>query len=287
MVVAYAQGLRSTQDERSARQVALLVAVAAHLFLFVWLLRNFHADAPVAAEAPAFVLVDVYRTPKHAPPPPIRATRTHGRSAATTNSNPGAPPLAESRLAVVEGTEAVGAPTTRVGAAETRSGRFEGGSNITSGNLPMPAFHAPRVLRRAPTVYPADAYASRSEGETEVLVTIGSDGRLVDARVSHSSGSESLDRATLEAVRKYQFRAADRDGTPVEAQAYLVVAWQISAAIAYEFNKRLLPSGDREEQEALAEERSVYWRTGTTGLDNHGKDQLDSRTAKPIEKQQH
>jgi hypothetical protein len=51
--------------------------------------------------------------------------------------------------------------------------------------------------------------------------------RACEAHVYTSSGVESLDVASLEAVRHYEFRAAKRGDALVEAQALLTIDWVI------------------------------------------------------------
>ena len=66
-----------------------------------------------------------------------------------------------------------------------------------------------------PPAYPAEAECNSDGGTTVLRVTIEKDG--VPARVAQvqSSGSAALDKAALEAVQTWKFRAATRNGTPV------------------------------------------------------------------------
>lgn len=70
------------------------------------------------------------------------------------------------------------------------------------------------LLARQSVPYPTRARRLGIEGITRVQLEIAEDGRVTDARVLRSSGSRILDRAALEAVRKWRFnmsavRAAD------------------------------------------------------------------------------
>ena len=66
-----------------------------------------------------------------------------------------------------------------------------------------------------PPAYPAEAECNSDGGTTVLRVTIEKDG--VPARVSQvqGSGNAALDKAALEAVQTWQFRAATRNGKPV------------------------------------------------------------------------
>jgi protein TonB len=94
-------------------------------------------------------------------------------------------------------------------------------------------FVPPRVTHRWRPPYPAQAYEAHEEGEAEVLVTIAADGSLKDARISRSSGSESLDQASLDAVKRYAFDAAQKGGVPIEAQANVDFEWTISPPLEF------------------------------------------------------
>ncbi len=66
-----------------------------------------------------------------------------------------------------------------------------------------------------PPVYPADAECDGAGGTTVLRVTVEKDG--VPARVAQvqGSGNASLDKAALDAVQTWKFRAATRNGKPV------------------------------------------------------------------------
>ena len=94
-------------------------------------------------------------------------------------------------------------------------------------------FVPPRVTQRWRPPYPAQAYEAHQEGESQVLVTIGADGSLTEAHINRSSGSESLDQASLDAVKHYAFEAARKGGVPVQAQANVAFEWTIGPALEF------------------------------------------------------
>ena len=67
-----------------------------------------------------------------------------------------------------------------------------------------------------PPAYPAPAAASGQEGLVVLLVTVLPDGTVGDVRVKESSGHATLDRAAIRAVRDWRFRAALKNGRPVQ-----------------------------------------------------------------------
>ena len=66
-----------------------------------------------------------------------------------------------------------------------------------------------------PPAYPAEAECNSDGGTTVLRVTIEQDG--VPARVTQvqGSGNAALDKAALDAVQTWKFRAATRNGQPV------------------------------------------------------------------------
>jgi TonB family protein len=102
-----------------------------------------------------------------------------------------------------------------------------------AGNGAARVFVPPRVTQRWRPLYPAQAYEAHEEGESEVLVTIGADGILKEAHINRSSGSESLDQASLDAVKRYVFDAARKGGVAIEAQANIAFDWTISPPLEF------------------------------------------------------
>jgi protein TonB len=68
--------------------------------------------------------------------------------------------------------------------------------------------------------YPPAALARRLTGVVKVRAKVGADGRVASVALYRSSGVRSLDEAALEAVRRWRFDPAKRDGRAV---AYEVV----------------------------------------------------------------
>ena len=82
-----------------------------------------------------------------------------------------------------------------------------------------------------PIESPGPRYPTRAlrRGESgEVLLRIEVDPRGVPARVdvASSSGSRDLDRAAVAAAKRWRFRPAMRDGTPVAGTVNVPIAFQ-------------------------------------------------------------
>ncbi|KRA50557.1 energy transducer TonB [Pseudoxanthomonas sp. Root630] len=66
-----------------------------------------------------------------------------------------------------------------------------------------------------PPAYPPEAECSSDGGTTVLRVTIEKDGVPSQVAQAQGSGNDALDKAALEAVRTWTFRAATRNGQPV------------------------------------------------------------------------
>jgi TonB family protein len=73
---------------------------------------------------------------------------------------------------------------------------------------------APAVVRRVPATYPPDARNTGAEGSVTVEVTVGTDGRVTDARVLRSI-HPLLDAAALAAARQWTFQPSTLNGRAV------------------------------------------------------------------------
>jgi periplasmic protein TonB len=64
--------------------------------------------------------------------------------------------------------------------------------------------------------YPGMARSVGAEGAVELMVTIGTDGRVMSVTLLKSSGNDELDNAALKHAKKYwRFKPATEDGKPV------------------------------------------------------------------------
>jgi protein TonB len=66
-----------------------------------------------------------------------------------------------------------------------------------------------------PPGYPAMARRLGDQGEVRLDVHVSSDGKVLEVRLSQSSGSKLLDQTAIETVKKWRFVPATVDGKPV------------------------------------------------------------------------
>ncbi len=81
---------------------------------------------------------------------------------------------------------------------------------LAPGNVPVP------IPGQSPAPdYPAAAMRNGEQGTVMVRVEVGADGAPLSVEVAQRSGSRDLDRAAVDAVRRWRFQPAQRDGQPV------------------------------------------------------------------------
>ena len=246
MTYAHTTGVSRVRDGSTWWSVAIVVAI--HVLLFAWLLAQ-RWTMPLRQAAADMVLVEISSTSET----PV-GRKTQGVEAGLAVPNPGtstsralSAPAApkrdvvrrdlEQRVVTTAGTVAPGSAIASLSPSNPVDGTAPTGLGETRGTDAAPTggdgakargvFHPPEVTKRFRPDYPLDAYQARQQGSVDVMVTIGSDARVRDAHVYQSSGVESLDLASLDAVRHYTFRAAKRGDAIVEAQALLTIDWVI------------------------------------------------------------
>lgn len=85
----------------------------------------------------------------------------------------------------------------------------------------------PDFSNNAPPEYPLLAEQLRLEGEVLLRLRIGADGAVKEVSVLRSSGHDILDRAAVEAVRRWKGQPAMRRGKPVESVKRLPLGFRL------------------------------------------------------------
>jgi protein TonB len=80
---------------------------------------------------------------------------------------------------------------------------------------PSPGTAGPVPMERPAPRYPTQAARRGLEGSVRVRVDVGADGVPTSVAIVEGSGTRELDRAALEAVRRWRFRPGLADGKPV------------------------------------------------------------------------
>ncbi|MEO5963282.1 MAG: energy transducer TonB [Thermomonas sp.] len=82
---------------------------------------------------------------------------------------------------------------------------------------------SPVPVSRPPPSYPREALRRGIGGTVRVKATIAPDGSVERMEVADSSGDRYLDRAAMDAVRRWRFTPAMRNGQPVSATVVIPV----------------------------------------------------------------
>lgn len=75
--------------------------------------------------------------------------------------------------------------------------------------------------------YPPSARSEQREGDVRVRVEVLTSGRIGQLALHQSSGSDDLDRTALAAARKWRFKPAYANGTPVVSWVVIVVRYKL------------------------------------------------------------
>ena len=109
-------------------------------------------------------------------------------------------------------------PTAPVAPSLPASATPSGTSPAIAGNNTSPI-----PISRVAPAYPREALRRGVSGTVRVQATIAPDGSVERMELAQSSGDRYLDRAAMEAVRRWRFSPAMRNGQPVSAQVVIPV----------------------------------------------------------------
>lgn len=111
-------------------------------------------------------------------------------------------------------------------AGKQTSGREDPNATATKSAETDPVFNAAYLNNPAP-VYPLAAKRKSIQGKVFIDVVVKTDGTPERVFVSHTSGSEVLDEAALDAVKQWKFVPARRGGQFVQANVVVPVEFKI------------------------------------------------------------
>jgi protein TonB len=243
-------------DRNRARldwRAGLIVALV-HVLMFAWLLRS-PLGEPIRASLAPMVLVELWNGPLAERVPAVKPAAKPAAVKAAPNRAPKATAAAatsgsrlrEPQVVVAEGNQALGAGAATPGvpaSPSTIEGNADIGTSHGNGTRSLAHFHPPRVLQRTRPIYPLDAFEAGRQGSVDVMVTVAADGTPIEAHVYQSSGTPSLDAASVATIRTWKFKAAEKEGRPTEAQAIITLDWSIgpSTVVARDAPTFLEPS---------------------------------------------
>ncbi|MFP3874672.1 MAG: energy transducer TonB, partial [Thiohalophilus sp.] len=92
----------------------------------------------------------------------------------------------------------------------------------------QPLFEA-EYLNNRPPDYPRASLRRGEEGNVELRVRVGADGNPQAVELASSSGSTRLDRAALQAVKRWRFEPARRGGSAVAAWVVVPITFKLES----------------------------------------------------------
>jgi protein TonB len=112
------------------------------------------------------------------------------------------------------------------GIGEGPVGSVGSSGTASSGPLrPGNTLAPPRKIKDVKPSYPQISLASQARGTVVIEITIGTDGKVRDARVIHSV--PHMDQAALEAVRQWEYEPTRVNGTLVALTMTVVVNFAV------------------------------------------------------------
>src|SRR5207247_9508256 len=97
---------------------------------------------------------------------------------------------------------------------------------ITSQTVQGQQTSPPRPLYGPDPEYPEQARIQQLEGTCPLRATVGSDGAVYDVEVEHRLGG-GLDERAVEALRRWRFKLARKDGRPVAAEVHVEMTFRM------------------------------------------------------------
>ena len=85
----------------------------------------------------------------------------------------------------------------------------------------------PRYRENPPPKYPRRAKRKAIQGTVRLFVRVDSTGGVAGVKVAKSSGFDLLDRSALEAVKRWRFDPATRNGRPVESRVEIPIEFRL------------------------------------------------------------
>lgn len=217
------------------RWLILGLLVAAHA-LGVWLVWNMApgVQGPAPARSVEVALIAPREIPPPPPPRPIARPRPQDRSRPTLQPPPMMPPVAAPQAPAVLTVPIpltpppVDSPVTAVAAPVVVESTTPLAPAVPPprAELTPPRFDAAYLDNPAPG-YPAAARRAREEGRVLLRVLVSVQGRAQDVQLVQGSGSERLDEAAIDAVRRWRFVPARRGDEVVAAHVQVPLVFSL------------------------------------------------------------
>lgn len=121
----------------------------------------------------------------------------------------------------------VASPAVAAGAGD---GVLPEAANERAPRVPADSAEPPQLDGFVEAIYPAEALATRTEGDVLLLLVVSAEGDVASAEVLEGPGS-GVEDAALEAVRRFRFRPARRNGQPTAARIRYVYEFRLPPSV--------------------------------------------------------
>lgn len=210
-------------NQKQRHPLALTAAIAINLagVTAVMLVKNGYVPKPPPTGIP---IIDLFDPP---PPDPIKPDQPKVKQSQKPIYTP--PPKVPAG-GTAEGAKVTG--TTEYPPSGNGAGSGEG--TITpprADPIPVPVLTDPVPLaggRDFQPAYPPQLLRTGVEGNVVVRVQVGADGRVKQVAILSADDPLFADATERQALRKWRFRPATRDGAPIESWKQMTVRFQIT-----------------------------------------------------------
>lgn len=103
----------------------------------------------------------------------------------------------------------------------------DGRDRATDPGAPHPENGIAVAVTSPPPKYPGEAMRARQQGTVVLRVTVEADGSTSDVVVEQSAGSRALDRAAQQALRRWRFQPAYRNGVAIRSDVRVPVKFAL------------------------------------------------------------
>ena len=189
--------------------IALAFAAGLLLFVIVWLSSRHDYDFYTPTDAATA------QDPSATLPTPIAPDLADGNGASGLRVDPAAsvpPPPATTPSIGEQAPQPIAQPNTAPVAATPST-------SPTDRPEPLP-------LATRPPRYPQEEMRRGVGGTVRVRVQVAADGSVEDGEIETSSGNRNLDRAALDAIRRWTFQPATRNGQSVPAKVVVPIMFK-------------------------------------------------------------
>lgn len=138
--------------------------------------------------------------------------------------------------------------------------------NMCSEKNPPPCLTPPRAVFAPDPEYSVEARNAHYQGKCVLWVIVGTDGRAHNIKVARTLG-HGLDEKAMEAVKRWIFEPATKDGKPVSVQINIEVTFRLDSMVVSPSSAQLATGAKQQFTATVpgATDSAVKWSVGGPG----------------------